>query len=249
MDVSVVSNLKFSYLEQMQDEVRKTFPVLVSRPNWIMTWLIRIFGGAFLLFLLAMLSVFPLLFTERSVVFIVGATIYYLVWGTALYFIIRHIKKNAGNRIKRIVVDDQGIHYENKNGTTDSVLYSQIRNLSLPDSYEVYLSYQNKTQLLTVWLNDGSRQIYFDNLDPGLSYYPANSRALRAGFVQRIRYFRPDLKIHPRVYEEFCIHPETFQFDQHAFRRFIITSAVIILGLLAVSGLFLLIILYFSDQL
>lgn len=233
----------------MQDEMRKGFPVLVSRPNWTMTWLIRIFAGAFLLSLLIILSIFPLLFAEWSIVFIAGATIYYFIWGTGLFFLSRHIKRNAENRIKRIVVDDQGIHYEKADGTTDEVLYSRIRNLNLPDTYDVQLTSQNKTYLIAVFTDTGYEKINFNNLDPALSYSLKNSRALRAGFIQRIRHFRSDLKVDPRIYGEFCIHPETFQFDPKAFWKLVMFSVAIIFGILAFAGIFLLVVLYFSGQL
>lgn len=232
----------------MQDEIRKEFPVLVSRPNWTMTWLIRILAGTFLLTLLIILSVFPLIFAGWSVVFITGAIMYYFIWGTTLFFLSRHIKRNAENRIRRIVVDDQGIHYEKADGTTDEVLYSRIRNLNLPDTFDVQIASQNKTWLIAVFTDTGYEKINFNNLDPALSYSLKNSRALRAGFIQRIRHFRPDLKVDPRIYEEFCIHPDTFQFDPKAFWKLVMVSAAIILGILAFAGVFLLAVLYFSGQ-
>lgn len=147
------------------------------------------------------------------------------------------------------MVDDQGIHYEKADGTTDEVLYSRIRNLNLSDTYDVQLTSQNKTYLIAVFTDTGYEKINFNNLDPGLSYYPRNKRALRAGFIQRIRHFRPELKVDPRIYEEFCIHPETFQFDPKAFWKLVMTAAAILFGMLTLSGIFLLAVLYFSGQL
>ncbi|KPE50093.1 hypothetical protein AOB46_16770 [Chryseobacterium indologenes] len=195
------------------------------------------------------LSIFPLIFAESSIVFIVFTIIYYLIWGTGLFFLSRHIKRNAKSAVKRIVVDDQGIHYEKADGTTDEVLYSRIRNLNLQDTYDVQMATWNKTRVIAVFTEKGYEKINFNNLDPGLSYYPKNKRALRAGFIQRTRYFRPDLKVDPLIYDEFCIHPETFQFDPVRFRKLVMLSAVILFGILAFSGIFLLAVLYFSGQL
>lgn len=69
----------------MQENLRKEFLPLVSKPGWIMTWLIRIFGIAILLLMFIILAVLPFLVCEKVSVLGVVAILYYPVWAVAMY--------------------------------------------------------------------------------------------------------------------------------------------------------------------
>ncbi|MGN7866704.1 hypothetical protein [Chryseobacterium sp. 22458] len=214
----------------------KEFLPLASKPGWIMTWLIRIFGIAILLLIFLILAVLPFLICEKVAVLVVAAILYYPVWAVAMYRFFRFMKKGREEAVVKILVDDKGIHYKKLNGSTDDILYSQLGRSYLSDDYDVHLTQITKTMVLTVGVNGNTTKILFDSIDPGYSYYTQNSRALRARFIEGIVRFRPDLKIDPLVFEEFSIHPEKFTFDrrqylQHVKEAAIITGIILLISL------------------
>lgn len=225
----------------MQEERRKEFVPLVSKPCWIITWLIRIFGIAILLVLFIVLSVFPFLVCEGIEVLVVIAILYYPIWSIAMYRFFRFLKKARSGSVIRIMVDDKGIHYDKVDGSRDEILYSQLERSYLSEEYEVNLTSMGKTWVLAVGVNGNVTRVMFET-DPGYSYYTKNSRALRARFIEGITCFRRDLKIDPFVFEEFCIHPEKFTFDRKRYMKHIFQAAVIV-GIILLIGLVLLFII------
>lgn len=221
----------------MQEDFRKEFLPLASEPGWVITWLMNIFGGAVLLVMFIILAVLPLLVSGSIKIFVVIAVLYYPVWAVAMYRFFRYIEKNRAVAIKKIIVDDQGIHFYKKDGSIDEVLYSQIGPSRLSDDYEVYLSNQNKTWLLAVRIDHNETKVVFDGTHLGSRYYIKNARALRARFMEGIARFRPDLRIDPLVFEEFSIHPEKFTFDRKRYMEHVLEVTAMAGGLLLVSGL------------
>lgn len=208
------------------------FPELQSEPNWCATWVIRIIlSCTSLLFLAAFFATPLLLYTEKEIDGI-GATlfmgIYYplLLWACIALF--RHIQKNRKKFVKKITVNNKGIHFHKINGKTESVLYSQLKKSG--DRYTADV-YGKKIRLygeriFFVHLKHGKEAIYFNHTDA----FSGNTRDLRAHFLQGIHLFRPDLRISPEVYSEFFINSKTFKFEQRFFRRTLV--AAIIIGIL-----------------
>ncbi|MET3038066.1 hypothetical protein ABXT08_18350 [Chryseobacterium sp. NRRL B-14859] len=226
----------------MQENVGKEFLPLVSKPGWIMTWLIRIFGTAILLVMLIILAVLPLLVCEKIWTFVLFAILYYPVWAIAMYRFFRFIKKTRKETVIKITVDDKGIHYDKLNGNKQEILYSQLGRSYLSDNYDVYLTQMRKTWVLTVGVNGNTTRVLLNETDPAYSYYTKNSRALRARFIEGIVCFRPDLKIDPFVFKELSIHPEKFTFDAKRYMKHVLECAIIAGILLLISLVFMFII-------
>ncbi|REC61226.1 hypothetical protein DRF65_17245 [Chryseobacterium pennae] len=219
----------------MQEDFRKEFLPLVSKPNWVITWLINIFGRALLLVMFIVLAVFPLLVSGSIGILVVVGVLYYPVWAIAMYHFFRHIRKNMAITIKKIRVDDTGIHFYKRDGSIDDVLYSQLGPSYLSDDYEVYISKEHKTWMLAVGIDRNETKVVFDGTHLGSIYYIKNARALRARFIEGIVRFRPDLKIDPFVFKEFSIHPEKFTFDGKRYMKHVLEGAIIIGIILLIS--------------
>ncbi|WP_089739325.1 hypothetical protein [Chryseobacterium jejuense] len=226
----------------MQENFRKDFLPLASKPSWIMTWLMNIFGGAVLLIMFIVLAVFPFLVSGSIKILIVVAILYYPVWAVAMYRFFRYMRRNMAIAIKKIIVDDKGVHFYKKDGSVDDVLYSQLGPSYLSDNYEVYISTQHKTWMLAVGIDRSEIKVVFDGTHLGSMYYIKNARALRARFIEGIARFRPDLRIDPLVFEEFSIHPEKFTFDGKRYMKHVVDNAVGVGVLLLISGLIIVII-------
>lgn len=222
--------LFFPYLEQMHEDFNKEFLPLASKNSWIMTWLMNIFGGAVLLVVFTALALFPFLVSESVKILVVVAILYYPVWAVAMYRIFHYMRKNRRIAIKKIIVDDKGIHFYKKDGSIDDVLYSQLEPSYLSDNYDVYISTERKTWMLAVRIDHNETKVVFDGTHLGSMYYIKNARALRARFIEGIARFRTDLRIDPFVFEEFSIHPEKFTFDGKRYLRHI-GEAAIMLGI------------------
>lgn len=226
----------------MQEEIRKDFLPLASKPGWVMTWLIRIFGGAILLIVFVALAVLPFLVSGSVTILIIVALLYYPVCAIAMYKFFRHVKKNMSVAIRKIRVDDQGIHFYKKDGSIKEILYSQLGASYLSDEYQVYLTTEVKTWVLAVGIDHNEIKVIFDGTDIGCTHYIKNGRALRARFIEGIVRFRPDLKIDPFVFKEFSIHPEKFTFDGKRYMKHVAKGAVAIAIMLLFSLLIMLII-------
>ncbi|WP_250255263.1 hypothetical protein [Chryseobacterium sp. Marseille-Q3244] len=220
----------------MQEDFRKEFLPLASKPSWVITWLMNIFFGSVLLFMFTVLAVFPFLVSGNIKVFVVVAVLYYPVWVIGMYRFFRYVKKSKGISVTKIMVDDKGIHFYKKNGSIDAILYNQLGTFLRSDDYEVYLTMKRKTWILTVGINRNETKVVFDGTDIGSTHYIKNGRALRARFIEGIVRFRPDLKIDPFVFKEFSIHPEKFTFDGKRYLKHV-GEAAIIAGIIVLLSL------------
>lgn len=214
----------------MQEDVRKDFLPLVSKPWWFMTWLTRTLAVLLLLVMFLVLLVLPVIICKNIAILVIVSILYYPALGFGLYRFILYQKTVTKRVVKRIVVDDKGVHYERKNGTTDHILYSDLEKYHLADEYDVNLSPRNKIYVLKVKHNDSVTVVDFDGVDAGYSCYIVNLRALRRRYIQGIVYFRPDLRINPSVYTAYNINPVNFTFDKKKYwTAFAKTLAVLIL--------------------
>ncbi|AZA92387.1 Uncharacterised protein [Chryseobacterium nakagawai] len=225
----------------MQEDFRKEFLPLASKPSWVITWLMNIFFGSVLLFMFIVLAVFPFLVSGNIKVFVVVAVLYYPVWVLGMYRLFRYVKKSKGISVTKIMVDDKGIHFYKKDESIDAILYNQLGPSLRSDDYEIYLTMKRKTWILTVGINRNETKVVFDGTDIGSTHYIKNGRALRARFIEGIVRFRPDLKIDPFVFKEFSIHPEKFTFDGKRYLKHVGEAAIIagIIVLLSLGLMFL----------
>lgn len=203
----------------------------------------NIFGGAVLLVMFLVLAVFPFLVSGNIRILAVIGILYYPVWAIGIYSFFGYVKNNIRASIKKIMVDDKGIHFYKKDGSIDEILYSQLGKTYFSDQYDAYLSQQQKSRVLTVGIDQDKIKIVFDGTHLGSVYYVSNARALRARFIEGIVRFRPDLEIDPLVFEEFSIHPEKFIFDGKQYRKHIVETVVISGIILLISCLFVVIVI------
>ncbi|TZF94295.1 hypothetical protein FW781_16975 [Chryseobacterium panacisoli] len=214
----------------MQEDVRKDFLPLVSKPWWFMTWLTRTLAVLLLLVMFLVLLILPVIICKNIMVLVVVSIVYYPALGFGLYRFILYQKTVRKREVKKIVVDDKGVHYERKNGTIDRILYQDLEKYHLADEYDVNLSPRNKIYVLQVKHNDSVINVDFDGVDAGYSSYIVNLRALRRKYIQGIVYFRPDLRINPCIYTTYNINPVDFTFDKKKYwTAFAKTLAVLIL--------------------
>ena len=214
----------------MQEDVRKDFLPLVSKSWRFMTWLTRTSASLLLLVMSLILLVLPVIICKNITMLIVISILYYPALGFGLYRFILYQKTVRKRVVKRIVVDDRGIHYERKDGTTDHIFYQDLEKYHLEDEYDVSLSPRNKIYILKVKHNDSITNVDFDGVDAGYSSYIVNLKALRRRYIQGIVYFRPDLRINPSVYTAYNINPVDFTFDKKEYWTvFAKTLAVLIL--------------------
>jgi hypothetical protein len=214
----------------MQEDVRKDFLPLVSKSWRFMTWLTRTSAALLLLVMFLVLLALPVIICKNITMLIVVSILYYPALGFGLYYFILYQKTVRKRVVKKIVVDDKGVHYERKDGTTDHILYQDLEKYNLADEYDVDLSPRNKIYVLKVKHNDSVTYVDFDGVDAGYSSYIVNLKALRRRYIQGIVYFRPDLRINPSVYTTYNINPVDFTFDQKEYWTvFAKTLAVLIL--------------------
>ncbi|MGU3373385.1 hypothetical protein [Chryseobacterium sp. M5A1_1a] len=214
----------------MQEDKGKEFLPLVSKPWFFMTWLTRIFAVVLLLAFLLGILILPAMICQNLTVFIVVAIPYYPGLIYLLYRFFRYQKKIRKREVRKIVVDDKGVHYERTDGTVDEILYKNLKKYSFSDGYDVNISPRNKQYMLNVNNRGDTVDVDFDGMDAGYSYYITNLRALRRRYIHGIAHFRPDLSINPRVYSVYYIHPVDFTFD----RKDYWTTILKVTGVLAV---------------
>lgn len=178
-----------------------------------MTWLTRAFGILLLLAAFLIIGGLPVVISDKLVIFVIVAILYYpaLAFGLYRFFLYqRRIRKRV---VRKIEVDDKGIHYERTDGTIDEILYNKLKKYSFSDEYDVSISPRHKTYILKVNNNGSVADVDFNGMDAGYTTYIGNLRALRRRYIQGIVYFRPDLRIDPLVYDVYYINPVDFTFD------------------------------------
>lgn len=216
----------------MQENDQPDFLPLSAKHSLVLTWLFNFFGGAFLVGLFFFLAWLPFLISKRTEVLVVMGLVYYPLWMLGLYRLIRYIKTKMAEAIRTIRVDDQGVHFDQKDGSTTTIYYSQLGPTYRSHHYDVYLKPVNKRLRLIIGLEKREIEVVFDGTDKGSVYYITNARALRARFIAGIVQFRPDLRLDPTVYNKFSIHPQTFAFDRKQYGKNVILGVAILAGLL-----------------
>lgn len=201
----------------MQEDVRKDFLPLVSKTCWFMTWLTRTFGGLLLLAAFLIIVGLPVVMSDKPVIFVIVAILYYPALAFGLYRFFLYQRRIRKRIVRKIEVDDKGVHYERADGTIDEILYNSLKKYSFSDEYDVSISPRHKTYILTVNNNGSVADVDFNGMDAGYTTYIGNLRALRRRYIQGIVYFRPDLRINPLVYEVYYINPVDFTFDRKKF--------------------------------
>ncbi|WP_147436535.1 hypothetical protein [Chryseobacterium sp. 7] len=224
----------------MREDIRKDFLPLVSKTWWFMTWLTRVFGILLLLTAFLIVLGLPIVFSNKLALFIVAAILYYPALAFGLYRFFLYQKKIRKRVVRKIVVDDQGIHYERVDGTIDETLYIDLEKFIFSDEYDVSISPRNKMYVLQVYENGSIKEIDFNGRDAGYTSYIGNLKALRRRYIQGIVHFRTDLRINPLVYEVYYINPIDFTFDHKKFWTSLAqTFAIIILCGLVIGALML----------
>ncbi|MCO7723724.1 hypothetical protein HX045_16060 [Myroides odoratimimus] len=236
----------FLYIRRMQKNCQKEFSPLYSKDNVLLTWVFNISGGALLVSLFILLALLPLLVSTQIKTLVIIGLFYYPIWAIVLYRFYRYIKSKMAVAIRNIKIDDQGIHFSKKDGSTAEILYDQLGHSYRSEYYDVYLVPINKTWRLAVGIDGVQTEVVFDGADVGSVYQIKNARALRAKFIEGIVRFRPDLKIDPSVFKEFSIHPQDFTFDGKRYMKHIGQGVLIISGILVVSVLLGLLIIKLS---
>ncbi|WPO90341.1 hypothetical protein [Chryseobacterium sp. HR92] len=224
----------------MQEDVRKDFLPLVSKSWGFMTWLTRTLAVLLLLVMFLVLLALPVIICKNIVVLVVVAILYYPALVFGLYRFILYQKTARKREVKRIVVDDKGVHYERKNGTIDSILYDDLEKYHLENEYDVSLSPRNKIYVLKVKYNNSVTDVDFDGVDAGYNSYIVNLKALQRRYIQGIVYFRPDLRISPSVYTTYNINPVDFTFDKKKYWTELAKTLAVFILLCSILGLIML---------
>ncbi|NIF07111.1 hypothetical protein F3J23_16865 [Chryseobacterium sp. Tr-659] len=201
----------------MQEDQRKEFLPLISKPSWWMTGLTRVSGLLLLLVALLVILGLPLVLSKSITILVVVSILYYPLLALGLYRFFLHQKAIRKRMIRNIIVDDQGIHYERADGTIHEILYHNLETCCFSDKYDVSYTTINKTYVLKVNDKGSITEVDFDGMDAGYIYYISNLRVLRRRFIQGIVRFRPDLNINPFVYTVFYINPLDFTWDRKEF--------------------------------
>ncbi|WP_126653580.1 hypothetical protein [Chryseobacterium aureum] len=205
-----------------------------------MTWLTRIFGT--LLWSAAFLIILglPLVFSNKPVLFVVAALLYYPAFAFGLYHFFLYQKKIRKRVVRKIIVDNQGIHYERKDGTVDEILYSNLKSYSFSDQYDVSVSPVNKAYVLQIYENNKVKEVDFIGRDAGYTSCIGNLKALRRRYLQGIVHFRPDLRVNPLVYQVYYINPADFTFDDKKYWTSLAQTSAIMILCCVVLGIFML---------
>ncbi|WP_131797542.1 hypothetical protein [Chryseobacterium cucumeris] len=182
-----------------------------------MTWLTRTFGGLLLLAAFLIIVGLPVVMSDKPVIFVIVAILYYPALAFGLYRFFLYQRRIRKRIVRKIEVDDKGVHYERADGTIDKILYNSLKKYSFSDEYDVSISPRHKTYILKVNNNGSVADVDFNRMDAGYTTYIGNLRALRRRYIQGIVYFRPDLRINPLVYEVYYINPVDFTFDRKKF--------------------------------
>ena len=200
---------------------KESFPALASQPARLYTWFIRLFFAFWFGLLEIALCFFPsplfMLKAEISFGKIAFLMVYYsiIIWITWKAF--QSLKKDKGSRtITKILVDQQGIHYCKLDGSVDAVLYAALEKTDDSGRKDVCVKVEpgRYTKYFLCVIHSGrERNIIFNSLNIFFNFYVKNQNALRIRFLQGIKIFRPDLAIDPCIYSEYCIDPQTFEFQ------------------------------------
>ncbi|MCP1298205.1 hypothetical protein NK356_03430 [Chryseobacterium sp. S0630] len=201
----------------MQEEVRKDFLPLVSKTWWFMTLLTRTFGILLLLVAFLIIVGLPVVMSDKLVIFVIVAILYYPALAFGLYRFFLYQRRIRKRIVRKIEVDDKGVHYERADGTIDKILYNNLKKYSFSDEYDVSISPRHKTYILKVNDNGSVAEVDFNGMDAGYRTYIGNLRALRRRYIQGIVHFRPDLRINPLVYDVYYINPVDFTFNHKKF--------------------------------
>lgn len=214
---------------------KNNFPAIESAPNKFWTWFIRVAFSILIFLFVATFFIIPILFYIGEELYdrdaIVFLALYYPFIISMGYLIVRKVKRNKEKAVIKMVVNQTGIHYEQKNGNTDSILYTQLEKappLRVSDVFTESIGGRNRITVLKVMLKGREHIVRFDRIDVAYSYYSTNQRVLRSHFIHGIEIFRPDLSIDKMVYSSFHIDPETYAFDKNSYRKDIIIVTVLI---------------------
>ncbi|WP_157278574.1 hypothetical protein [Olivibacter sitiensis] len=216
---------------------KDSFEAVHARPNWVLTWLLRLLLFGLMGLLLLCLFMIPVGFAlddyygaSRITNVVVIVFSHSLLLGL-LYLLIRHIRSLRRKSVVALYVDREGIHYRYADGHSDAILYKDLQCSNEHHTPDVYAQTQRRgPTLFRIFVNGGPRTVTFMT-DIGRSYYTGNQRELIGHFVRGIRRFRPDLHVGKNVFSEFYIHPDTFAFDG---REWVRTWVAVILILILV---------------
>ncbi|WP_123863301.1 hypothetical protein [Chryseobacterium rhizosphaerae] len=223
----------------MQEDIMKEFSPLISKPSWFMTWLTRIFGVLILLIVFLAILALPAILCNQVMVLVAVGILYYPVVAFLLYRFFRYQKKIRKREVKKIVVDDKGVHYERFDGSVDEVLYANLEKYCFSDEYDVGLSPRNKQYMLQVNDRGYVVDVDFEGMDAGYTYYIKNLKALRRRYLQGIAHFRPDLRINPWIYSVYSINPVDFTCDRKEYWTSMLKVGGVLMLVCLVSGLVL----------
>lgn len=166
--------------------------------------------------------------------FTVGAIvldiIYYplLVWG--IWAAIKEYNKTKHQRISKISVDKNGIHYHFRNGKVDNILYKDLQKSK--EAYVQDIDYSPGAKYAPSYIfgfvNGKRKNINFYAHVNGVDYLIKNKNELRAHFLLGVRLFNNRINVSPSIYPFYYINPETFEFDKKAYRNTVIFSVILI---------------------
>nr|WP_121271709.1 hypothetical protein [Pedobacter schmidteae] len=207
----------------MSSDSFDNFPEVVSRPGWVVTWLLRLVLGVLFLVMCFLFFALPVGFyldgyNDVGVVVLMGCYDLLLVW--LLWLMVKYMRRNLGKSVVKIVVDGRGIHYHRLDGSAESLLYLALEKSG--DSFadgDVFAKTvgigESAKRVLMVRSGKAERRVTFHTHI--VSYFTVNRRELLVHFLRGIVLFRPDLKIEASVYASFYIRRDTMEFDKKGY--------------------------------
>lgn len=215
------------------------FSPLQSRPNPVVTWLLRIVFVPLFVAIPIIIYALPAIFVMETPPFfstqigeIIFLIIAYFILTGLYWYAFQYLKKTSSRAIVQIEVNQIGIHYKHYNGTISSVLYLDYSdNYYIKDLHTVS-TYKGPTLLKVFWIDPDTgktiaRTVTFDT-DIINGQYTGNKSDLIGRFILGVRLFRPDLMVCDSVYSNFYIHKETFAFDRKGHRKVMVGAAITI---------------------
>lgn len=227
------------------------FPTLNSRPNLMLTWLLRIVFVPLIASVPLLVYALPAIFVLETPPFFsspIEAAIFliisYLMLTGLYWWGFQYLRKVRARAIIQIEVNGTGVHYTHFNGTTSELPYQDLTYSENPYIKDIHTVTPHKgpTRLKVIWKNPETGEISNRavQMDTDIFYgkYTGNKSDLIGRFILGVHLFRPDLTVCDTVYSHFYINRDTYAFDKKSHLKVMIGAAIAIIVIVYLIYLF-----------
>lgn len=194
---------------------KEPFPTVESRIDVLTTWVINGLLYGLLLFCFIIFGALPVYgiykrgWENITAPVIICLLILGFIWAPSVWFYGMKRKQMAN----KIVINDHGIFYYNAHGkVVHGILYTQLASSGQDFDLTTIRTSKGLRSLLEFSVQDEKEGIKVIRIEMNLPIHVVNNRFhLFAHFLKGISTFRPDLKIDPKIFQDYSIDKKTWQ--------------------------------------